>query len=304
VTDAITAAVPAAPEVGPYKGLANFTEEDAAFFFGREREREIISANLRARPITLLYGASGVGKTSLLRAGVVPDLLDLATESVEELGTPEFIPIVFSSWRDDPVIGLIEAIEASVQRFLDAPLRLPRLSGLVNAIELAANVSDAYLLVILDQFEEYFLYHADDTGSGTFADELPSAMAQPDLQVGFLIAIREDAVAKLDRFKTRIPSLFDTFIRVDHLDPESARAAILRPVEEYNARVTSDFRVFVDPDLIDAVLTQVRTGQIVLEQAGHGTVQRGSGVRAGDRIETPYLQLVMARLWSEVWRRD
>lgn len=298
----ITDVVPAAPEAGPYKGLANFTEEDAAFFFGREREREIIIANLRARRITLLYGASGVGKTSLLRAGVVPDLLELAKESVEELGTPEFIPVVFSAWRDDPLVGLIEAIEASVQRFVDTPLHIPRLGGLVNAIELAADVSDAYLLVILDQFEEYFLYHADETGDGTFAYELPNAMGQPDLQAGFLIATREDAVAKLDRFKARIPSLFDTFIRVDHLDPESARAAILRPVDEYNARVTSDFRVLVEPALIDAVLTQVRTGQIVLEQAGHGTVERGRGVRAGDRIETPYLQLVMARLWNEVWR--
>ncbi len=304
MTDAITAAVPAAPEIGPYKGLANFTEEDAAFFFGREREREIISANLRARPITLLYGASGVGKTSLLRAGVVPDLLELARESVEEVGTPEFIPVVFSAWRDDPLVGLIEAIEASVQRFVDEPLRLQRFGGLVNAVELAADASDAYLLVILDQFEEYFLYHADEAGSGTFATELPRALAQPDLQAGFLISIREDGVAKLDRFKARIPSLFDTFIRVDHLDPDSARAAIRRPVEEYNARVAPDFQVSVEPALIDAVLTQVRTGQIVLEQAGHGTVQPRGVVRAGDRIETPYLQLVMARLWSEVWRRD
>jgi hypothetical protein len=59
----------------------------------------------------------------------------------------------------------------------------------------------------------------------------------------------------------------------------------------------------VDPDLIEAVLAQVRTGQIVLEQAGHGTVERLGGLGASDRIETPYLQLVMARLWDEEWRR-
>jgi hypothetical protein len=288
----------------PYKGLANFTEQDAAFFFGREREREVIIANLRARRVALLYGASGVGKTSLLRAGVVPQLEALARQSLDGVGTPEFIPVVFSAWRDDPLTGLIEAIEAAVQGWVSEPVRLPRVSGLGKAVEVATEASDAYLLVILDQFEEYFLYHADDIGSGTLADELPRAVAQPDLQASFLISIREDAVAKLDGFKARIPSLFDTFIRVEHLDPEAARAAILRPVEQYNARVAPDRQVTVDPALVDAVLAQVRTGQITLEQAGHGTVERSDRVRAGDRIETPYLQLVMARLWDEEWRRS
>ena len=54
----------------PYKGLMPYSEEDAPFFFGREAEREIITANLLASRLTLLYGASGVGKTSILRAGV------------------------------------------------------------------------------------------------------------------------------------------------------------------------------------------------------------------------------------------
>src|SRR5580698_4604891 len=54
----------------PYVGLTPFTEEDAEFFFGRERERRIIAANLRTSRLTLLYGSSGVGKSSVLRAGV------------------------------------------------------------------------------------------------------------------------------------------------------------------------------------------------------------------------------------------
>ena len=304
MTDVMTAVVPASPVASPYKGLANFTEEDAAFFFGRERERDVIIANLRARRITVLYGPSGVGKTSLLRAGVVPDLLSAARESMQELGTPEFIPLVFSAWRDDPLRGLIEAIEVSAQRFVNVPLHVPRSGGLAEAVEVAADAADACLLVILDQFEEYFLYHADESGRGTFADELPSVIAQSGLQADFLISIREDAVAKLDRFKSRIPSLFDTFLRVEHLDAAAARAAIERPVDEYNAQIEPDRRMSVDSSLIDAVLAQVRTGQVVFEQAGHGAVQhRGSGSSVGDRIETPYLQLVMARLWDEETQR-
>jgi putative ribosome biogenesis GTPase RsgA len=55
----------------PFKGLARFedTEEDAALFFAREHDREIVVANLMASRLTVLYGESGVGKSSLLRAG-------------------------------------------------------------------------------------------------------------------------------------------------------------------------------------------------------------------------------------------
>ena len=51
-----------------------YGEADAAFFFGRDHEKRVVAGNLRASALTLLYGASGVGKTSLLRAGVVHDL--------------------------------------------------------------------------------------------------------------------------------------------------------------------------------------------------------------------------------------
>ena len=56
----------------PFKGLAYFgdSEHDWHFFFGRERESEVVAANLMASRLTVLYGPSGVGKSSLLRAGV------------------------------------------------------------------------------------------------------------------------------------------------------------------------------------------------------------------------------------------
>ncbi|HYZ88082.1 MAG TPA: hypothetical protein VE620_02185, partial [Myxococcales bacterium] len=55
---------------GPYVGLDYFAERDADLFFGRDAERQMIIGNLRASRLTLLYAQSGVGKSSLLRAGV------------------------------------------------------------------------------------------------------------------------------------------------------------------------------------------------------------------------------------------
>ena len=60
----------------PFRGLAPFgdSELDALLFFGREREAEVIAANLMAAKLTVLYGPSGVGKTSVVRAGVATRL--------------------------------------------------------------------------------------------------------------------------------------------------------------------------------------------------------------------------------------
>lgn len=72
----------------PYKGLIPYGEEDASIFFGREDWCTIIANNLLASRLTLLYGASGVGKSSVLQAGVANRLKKQAKQSVAEHGEP------------------------------------------------------------------------------------------------------------------------------------------------------------------------------------------------------------------------
>jgi len=75
----------------PYVGLQSFTEDRAEYFFGREKETHLISSKLYASRLTLLYGASGVGKSSVLRAGVVRSLRE------EEVAT-----VYLNAWQSDP----------------------------------------------------------------------------------------------------------------------------------------------------------------------------------------------------------
>jgi ABC-type nitrate/sulfonate/bicarbonate transport system ATPase subunit len=93
---------PALPST-PFKGLNPYAEKDADYFFGREVECEVITANLLASRLTLLYGASGVGKSSVLRAGVAHYLRGIAKQNLAEQSSPEFAIAVFSSWRGDPI---------------------------------------------------------------------------------------------------------------------------------------------------------------------------------------------------------
>ena len=303
MTETVAAPPPEAiVPASPYKGLTHYTEDDASFFFGREAEIEIIVANLMASRLTLLYGESGVGKSSALRAGVLRRLREESARNLAERGEPEFLAVGFSDWRDDPIADLADAIRAEAHRLygngLDPVEPTPDLGALIAAW---SERIDGDLILVLDQFEEYFLYHASEDGAGTFAYEFPRALNRLDLRISFLIGIREDALAKLDAFKGRIPNLFDNYLRIEHLNTKAARAAIEKPIAAYNRlRAEGTEEVAIEPELVDAVLGQVRAGQLTFGQAGRGAVDGGAapGSRE-DRIETPFLQLVMTRLWDE-----
>jgi WD40 repeat protein len=139
--------------------------------------------------------------------------------------------------------------------------------------------------------DEYFLYH--DEGDA-FAREFAEAATRDGLPVNFLVAIREDMLAKLDHFKGRIPNLFSNYLRLDHLDREAARAAIVGPVDRYDELVQAEHQVAIEPALVDAVLDQTVAGRVTLVDEEPEERPERPG-----RVEAPYLQLVMQRLWDE-----
>jgi len=194
----------------PFKGLMPYEEADALFFFGREADCGVITSNLMASRLTILYGPSGVGKSSVLDAGVVHHVRQLAQDNLKEIGKPEFAVVVHRSWRDDPGAGLLAGVQDSVEQTLGRRFDpVPPGTTLADALAIWAERLDGTLLIILDQFEEYFLYHPREDGPGTFATEFPAAVNRPDLRVNVLLSLREDALAKLDRFEGKIRSLFD-----------------------------------------------------------------------------------------------
>ena len=284
----------------PYVGLTHFGEDRADIFFGRDSERALIIGNLRAARLTLLYAQSGVGKSSLLRAGVAARLHTLARRSITERGGAGYVPVVFSSWRDEPIAELRRELRRAVQPFVAEPIPDFDGAGLDEAIHDTAVAANATLLVILDQFEEYFLYSTREAQAHAFADELAACIARTDLRANFLIAVREDAYAGLgDLFRGKISNLYGNYLHLDYLDRAAARQAILRPVEHFNSTHPDQDPVEVEPALVEAVLDQVRAGRVAFEHEGRGVLagQRDAG-EDSERIETPYLQLVMSALWD------
>jgi WD40 repeat protein len=285
----------------PYVGLTFYTQQDAAMFFGRESEQTVLISNLRASRLTLLYAQSGAGKSSLLRAGVASRLAELARRSFSQRGTARNIPVVFSSWRDDPAVELIGEIQEAIVPFLRAvPPSASAPDGLEAAIEAASAATDATLLVILDQFEEYFLYRSREARDRSFADELAACINRTDLRVHFLISIREDAYSGLgDLFKGRISNVYGNYFHLEHLTREAAREAIEKPIASFNELHPDQAPVGIEPGLVDAVLDQLRPDQFASDQGGVGRLADGNGSRlVRDEVAAPYLQLVMKRLWD------
>ena len=265
----------------PFKGLSYFGDSDYdwRFFFGRERESELVAANLMASRLTVLYGPSGVGKSSLLRAGVARRLRALvpAADGVDDAGAAEVV--IVDSWRDDPLLAV--AVAAG------APTDIP----LGDALAERAISSGVELYVILDQMEEYVLYHGRD--GGPLAGGLEDVLTRPDLPVHVLLGVRDDSLADLDAFKRRLPGLFGNVLRLDHLTRAAARSAIEGPLRAYAE--LGGIEVTAEDELVEAVLEQVAAGRIEQSLTGRGLVDEGERAR---RVEAPYLQLVLERLWE------
>ena len=243
----------------PFVGSAPFEEKDADLFFGRDDDARVVLANLHASSLTILYGESAVGKSSLLDAKLIPQLRGATTFPLVKLRT----------WSADPTTALRGAIARylAVEAHKNDTLAQCVFNGLAG--------SDSRLLVVLDQFEEYFQYR---TSSDTFQEQFAELVVRDDIRVNVLISIREDALSMLDLFQSSIPQLFDNYLRLEHLDRSSARQAIEQPILAY-AKAANSAQVTLEEGLVDMIITSI------------------SG--DGPRVPGIHLQLVMSALWNE-----
>lgn len=177
----------AASGVCPYRGLASYRQQDARWFFGRERSTDSLVAQLRAAGKTgglvMLVGASGAGKSSLLNAGLVPALH--SGELSDEDGTAG--PVLQLVPGSDPLAELVRRIPelASVMSGADAgeagtPVFARGVRDAVTSWARRETSSAARPVVIVDQFEETFTLSSDEASKRTFVQLLQAACSTTD----------------------------------------------------------------------------------------------------------------------------
>jgi WD40 repeat protein len=263
----------------PYFGLQPATENDTDYFFGRESDRQIIKTNLYGQPLTVLYGTSGVGKSSLLLAGVVP-----------QLRKPNQLVVVFREYQEQDIgsslkRAVLEAVRASIQGDPSVNLSLP-----LDEFLLACNrVVHGPVFIIFDQFESYFLYHPPSSAINEFEAQFAKAINRQDIDVHLLLALREDRLSNLDRFQGRVNS-FQNMLRVEHMTRAAATEAIRKPLEQYNRGRQPGQGIDIEDELVRELLNDVSEGQVTFG---------AQNLQAGGRVETPSLQLALVTLWRE-----
>ncbi len=227
---------------GPYRFLDHYRVEDAELFYGREQETDEIIEMIREHPVSVLYGALGRGKTSLLCAGVMARMLDEAAEADEDHGTA-WLP-VYVRTGDDPLQAAREAIIDTLREHDIAEIE-PDGSSLCETVRTALEVSGRPIVLLLDQFEEYFVKTGDRLQQ-QFADQLAEAIEEADGNLRVLISIREDYLGQLYELRHQFPEILHHVYRLRKLSERQAKVAAIKP--------SSNFHLTVEEELVNRVL--------------------------------------------------
>src|SRR5262245_11991773 len=270
----------------PFPGLRPFDFEESHLFFGRDGQSEQLITKLGTTRFLAVVGTSGSGKSSLVRAGLMPALLG------------GFMTSAGSNWRimvmrpgNDPVGNLARALNApdvfgseitenaALQTVL-AEATLHRGSrGLVDAVRQSVIAENENLLVLVDQFEEIFRF-ARVTEEKEYRDEaaafvklLLEAARQRELPIYVVLTMRSDYLGDCSQFWGLPEAINESQYLIPRLTRDQLKEAISGPISVGRGQIT--------PRLIARLLNDV----------------------GEDQDQLPVLQHLLMRMWDE-WKEQ
>ena len=196
----------------PFKGLAYYTEGDQARFGGRGRDVEAVVSGILRSPAFVLHGRSGLGKTSLLLAGVIPELQRRGCRTV-------YVRTLHDPLEDARAAVLAEAgLPAS-------SAAEPELGTLVEQLSRPGEGHGGPLVLLFDQFEEFFVRFGDlppgtalptealdraarqgrQKQRAAFVRELAVIAGKTDAHVRLVFSLREDWIAEMQGIVEVLP---------------------------------------------------------------------------------------------------
>ena len=261
----------------PFPGLRSYEYEDHSLFFGRESHiRELKNKLLNARFLALI-GSSGSGKSSLIKAGLIPSL-ELAREVREEWKVIVFRP------GGNPVKSLIAAMKMHLRRedisWETQDLDKAEASLLANPqsiFELLSVVKQKNILLVIDQFEEIFRFEFSEDSSKkkvqspVFIDLLLSLINQREFPIHVVITMRSDYLDHCTEFKGLTEVINRGYYLLPKMNQEEMREVIVRPLESVGVQI--------EPALVTTLLRKLADNPDFL----------------------PILQHVLMRMW-ERWK--
>ncbi|MDX1991445.1 MAG: protein kinase [bacterium] len=243
-----TAIIMPDPE-NPYKGLRAFQQADAADFFGRAKlvERLLDRMNEADEFASFLavVGPSGSGKSSVVKAGVIPALQKGALIGSDDWFIVEMVPGI------DPM----EELEAALLRIAVNPPAslLTQLNedarGLVRAVKRVLPDDNAELLIVIDQFEELFTLVENETQRNHFMESLINAISEPRSRVRIILTMRADFYDRPLQY-----------VRFGELIRRRTEIVLPLSTEELEQAITGPavrVGITLEPGLVTAIVTDV-----------------------------------------------
>ncbi len=278
----------------PFPGLRAFEADEEHLFFGRESQVDELLAHLRRARFVAVVGASGSGKSSLVRAGLLPALhggLMAAAGShwYVALMRPGSSPIpslanaldacgVLGAHRGDPAlrVGLVQAV-----------LERGTL-GLVEVVAQARLGEAERLLVVVDQFEELLRFKAID--AVPFVKLLLAAVAQSRFPIYVVITMRSDFLGDVSQFRALPESISGSLFLVPRLTRAQFQRAIEGPIRVAGGRIA--------PRLTNRLLNDLEDDADQLPVLQHALMRTWSAHMerwgADEPLDTPDLEAIGA----------
>lgn len=248
-------AEPAIDDLHPWLGLASFSEETRRYFHGRDEEVGELARRVQRKLLTVLFGQSGLGKTSILRAGIVPRLR-------EQGYCPVYVRIDYGPDAPAPAQQIRQAISEATAAAGNTASATPRDDESLweflhhrDDVITDADGKPLIPLLIFDQFEEIFTLAQGDAGgrerAARFVEglaelvenrpsrELEARLEEDDAAIErfdfarsdyrVLITLREDYLAHLEGLKAQMPSITQNRMRLAPMTGQQALAAVTGP---------------------------------------------------------------------------
>jgi hypothetical protein len=226
---------PSDADICPYLGLETFQEKDAAFFFGRAALTQWLGERLRERRFLAVIGPSGSGKSSVVRAGLLPALrqgvLPASSDWPLMLMTPTERPLEELAAR----LALLTepASRARRMRQLQDDLRADKRTLHTEVrMELAERDVSARLVIVVDQFEELFTLCRDDQERRQFLDNLLYVATISQGQTIVVIAMRADFYTRAAAYAQLADCMSENQVTVTPMDEHELTEAIELPARK------------------------------------------------------------------------
>ncbi|MEI6173805.1 MAG: hypothetical protein WCR01_08630 [Bacteroidota bacterium] len=226
----------------PFPGIRSYEISEDELFFGRELQvRELIEKLFQTRFLAIV-GSSGCGKSSLIKAGVIPALLKNKTE---HFSTKWKVNIFRPS--DDPIGNLANSLANAHfnTEEITAQLRSGK-EGLAQFLSTSDNPAEQSRLIIIDQFEELFRFRNSRTAFHTiietsaFVDLILTAVSHPEIPVYIVLSMRTDFLDECTEFRGLTETINKGYYLVPRMNNEERRMVITGPVEMKGCKITDE----------------------------------------------------------------